>query len=246
MFDPPHLLKSTRKNFFNYRFVSGDNIIESKYLKEFYNFDVRRTHKLVPKLTDNHINPGPFQKMKVKFASQIFSETVSSGMNTCVRDGSLSFEAKDTIEFVDSMDNLFDVFNSKIKMKPEEADIDSDDEPHGAKRFCLPFKNAEYQTNYLLLMFDFFKNLKVQKYNVSKNQRIDVKKSYNIKFLTGWMISISGLIRLQSILNNVHNEVIELIVRRLNQDCLENFFENMRIQNGNCINPTTIQFQRIF
>jgi len=37
MFDPPHLLTSTRNNFFNYRLVSEDKIIESKYLKQFYN-----------------------------------------------------------------------------------------------------------------------------------------------------------------------------------------------------------------
>lgn len=76
MFNPPHLLKSTRNNFFNYRFVSGDKIIESKYLKQFYNSDVQKTYYLAPKLTEKHINPSPFQKMKVKFASQVFNKTV--------------------------------------------------------------------------------------------------------------------------------------------------------------------------
>lgn len=176
MFDPPHLLKSTRNNFFNYRFISGDNIIESKHLKQFYNSDVQRTHCLDPKLTDKHINSDPFQKMKVKFAFQIFSKTVASEMNTCVMDGSLSFEAKDTIEFINSMVNLFVIFNSQIKVKLEEPYIDSNNEPHEDKRFCLPFKNAEYQTNYLLLMFDFFNNLKVQKYNVTKKSMDRCKK----------------------------------------------------------------------
>lgn len=39
---------------------------------------------------------------------------------------------------------------------------------------------------------------------------------------------------------------LKLFTRRLNQDCLENLFGTIRIQNGNCINPTTIQFQRSF
>lgn len=37
-----------------------------------------------------------------------------------------------------------------------------------------------------------------------------------------------------------------LFTRRLNQDCLENSFANIRKQNGNCINPTPIQFERTF
>jgi len=187
MFDPPHLLKSTRYNFFSYRLVSEDKIIESKHLKQFYNSDAQRTHRLAPKLTEKHINPGPFQKMKVKFASQVFSKTVVCAMTTCMADGSLQSTAADTIEFIDEMDNLFDIFNSRTKIKPKESDIESDDEsePRGAKRFCLPFKNAEYQNNFLLKMFNFFKNVNLQKFNTSTRQWHNIKKSYNIKFLTG-------------------------------------------------------------
>lgn len=248
MFDPPHLLKSTRNNFFNYRLVSEDKIIESKHLKQFYNSDAQRTHRLAPKLTEKHMNPGPFQKMKVKFASQVFSKTVVCAMTTCMTDGSLPNTAASTIEFIDEIDNLFDIFNSRMKIKPQEDDVESDDElePKGAKRFCLPFKNAEYQNNFLLKMFNFFKNVNLQKFNTSTKQWHNIKKSYNIKFLTGWMISIAGLIKLHNILSKEYDEEIELMTRRLNQDCLENLFGTMRIQNGNCINPTTIQLQRTF
>ncbi|KAL1509938.1 hypothetical protein ABEB36_004602 [Hypothenemus hampei] len=37
-----------------------------------------------------------------------------------------------------------------------------------------------------------------------------------------------------------------LILRRVNQGALENFFGNVRQQGGNCINPTPIQFERAF
>lgn len=37
-----------------------------------------------------------------------------------------------------------------------------------------------------------------------------------------------------------------MYTRRLNQDCLENFFGKVRQQNGNCRNPTPIQFTRSF
>jgi len=60
------------------------------------------------------------------------------------------------------------------------------------------------------------------------------------------VISIAGLIRFQDSLSKEYGEEIEIMTRRLNQDCLENLFGSMRNQNGNCINPTTIQPQRIF
>jgi hypothetical protein len=42
-------------------------------------------------------------------------------------------------------------------------------------------------------MLNYFKNLKVQSYNHLTNEWTDVTKSYNIKCINGWMISIAGL-----------------------------------------------------
>lgn len=47
----------------------------------------------------------------------MFSKTVVSGMKSCMADGSLSLNAVDTIDFIDSMENLFDLFNSRPKPK---------------------------------------------------------------------------------------------------------------------------------
>ncbi|KAF0746410.1 histone H1-II-like [Aphis craccivora] len=116
MFDPPHLLKSSRNNFFNYRIVFGNKIIESKYLKQFYNSDSQRTHCLAPNLTEKHMNPGPFQKMKVKFASQVFSKTVICAMTTCMADGSIQNTTTSTIQFIDSAtcsDDLYIKYNTR-------------------------------------------------------------------------------------------------------------------------------------
>jgi len=114
-FNFPHLLKSTRNIFFSYRLVSEDKIIESKHLKQFYNSDAQLTHCLALKLTEKHINHGPFQEMKVKFESQIFSKTVVCPMATCIANRSLQSTAAEepNLEFVHEMDNLFDIlFNS--------------------------------------------------------------------------------------------------------------------------------------
>ncbi|KAL1502871.1 hypothetical protein ABEB36_007949 [Hypothenemus hampei] len=36
------------------------------------------------------------------------------------------------------------------------------------------------------------------------------------------------------------------MTRRVNQDCLENYFGSIRQQSGNCVNPTPIQFERAY
>jgi len=243
MFDPPHLLKATRNNFFNYRFKSENKIAEKIYLKQFYDIDKSQVHRLAPKLTDIHINPNSFQKMRVKYAAHVFSHTVVAGMTTLVACDKLNCSAFDTIEFIDSMDKLFDIFNSR----PNSNQI-SDDTTNGSKQFCLPFTNSEAQITFLNRMSNYFKNLEVQKFDVLKNEWVTINRQFNIKFINSWLISIAGLIRLYSNLSSDKQgkSNLEICTCRLNQDRLENFFGSTRIQNGNCINPTCIQFKRTF
>jgi hypothetical protein len=65
-----------------------------------------------------------------------------------------------------------------------------------------------------------------------------------IKFLNCFKITISGLLHLWNF--QLGDKYSFLLTRRMNQDVLENFFGTIRQQNGNCINPTAIQFQRSF
>lgn len=245
-------MKATRNNFFRYKFLSDGKTSDFKYLKKFYDTDKLQTHRLAPKLSEIHMKPNSFQKMNVKLAAQVFSKTVVSGMKSCIACGSLSLNAVDTINFIDSMDNLFDLFNSRPKPEKKTIEFDSDIEsslvePKGAKRFLFEYEGAEYQNDLLNTMFNYFKSLKVQVYNSRTCEWNDVVKKFNIKFINGWMISIAGLkhlfINLQS---ESMNKKIKICTRRLNQDCLENFFGTVRIQNGNCVNPSCIQFKRTF
>lgn len=170
MFDPPHLLKATRNNFFNYRFKSLNKVAEKIHLEEFYKLDKSQVHRLAPKLTDIHLNPNSFNqfislKMHVKYASQIFSHTVVAWMTTLISSNNLPNTAFDTIEFIDNMDKLFDIFNSH----PVSNKI-SDGNKIGSKRFCLPFTNSEDQKSFLNCMTNYFKNLEVQKFDALKNE----------------------------------------------------------------------------
>lgn len=67
-------------------------------------------------------------------------------------------------------------------------------------------------------------------------------KIKSIKYLK---ISINSLFSLWNHLKDIEHFKF-LFTRRLNQDCLENFFANIRQQNGNCVNPSPVQFERTF
>jgi len=168
---------------------------------------------------------------------------VKAEMTTLVSCDKLPHSAFDIIEFIDSMDKLFDIFNSR----PNSSEI-SDDKTNGSKEFCLPYTNSKDQITFLNYMSNYFKNLEIQKFDVLKNEWIPINRQYNIKFINSWLISIAGLIRLHSNLLNDNQDKsnLEIYTCRLNQDHLENFFGSTRIQNGNCINPTCIQFKRTF
>jgi len=175
------LLKSIRNNFFKYHLTFANGITEKKHLVNFYKSD-QGLNRLSPKLTDAHINPGPFQKMKVRYASQIFSATVAAGMRTCIEGGILSPTSETTVKFIDYMDKLFDVFNSKPKT--------------GNKDFNRPFKNTTSQRQHLIYMLEVFKCMRVLETNIVNGELVNNDVTDQIKFLNGWKITINSLLHL--------------------------------------------------
>jgi len=53
--------------------------------------------------------------MKVSYASQVFSATVAAGMRSCVECGELHRVAETTVNFIEYMNKLFDISNSRTK-----------------------------------------------------------------------------------------------------------------------------------
>lgn len=51
--------------FFKHKFMIDANCTDNKYLILFYNEDSKLNLKLAPKLTQAHINLGPFEKMSL-------------------------------------------------------------------------------------------------------------------------------------------------------------------------------------
>ena len=63
-------------------------------------------------MTDKHINPAQFAKMKVKLAAQVFSHSVSAGIFTYVTLQGLPSTALGTAEVLSKFDSIFDCCNS--------------------------------------------------------------------------------------------------------------------------------------
>ncbi|EFA12315.1 Transposable element P transposase-like Protein [Tribolium castaneum] len=217
IFDVCHLIKALRNNFLKYRFrLDNGQIIDHVFVRAFFEHDQKRTFKFAPKLQSVHISPGQFDKMKVKFATQLFSHTVASGMETEMSLGLLSTAALATITFISNVNNLFDILNSTTLVTNVES-------------FKSAFVGSELQKNHLEKMLHFFKTTAVV-----DDRNADVTR--RIKSMACWQVTIKGVMQLHGSLSQ------PLPTRRLNQDFLENFFGTVRKQSGNCINPTPIQF----
>lgn len=59
---------------------------------------------MTPKLTYFHIHPGPFDKIKVSLAAQVFSASVAASMSTALNSELLPVDAQSTIHFINNMD----------------------------------------------------------------------------------------------------------------------------------------------
>lgn len=230
MWDSPHLIKSVRNNFLKYEFHFGEvneqNVAKWSVVERFYKRDVERIYRLAPKLTSAHINPTSKEKMRVKYAVQVLSHTVSCALYT---DYSLIQEEKqevvrNTAEFLEKWDDIFDFFNSSCM--------------HDIKKCKKGFKGTEGQLKFLEDSKKFIKSIRIKCAYTGRN----VTKI--VRCLNGWLTNIESLLRLWKSLQKEGFKYI--LTRRITQDCIEHFFSYIRRQGGNDRNPTPIQFSRAF
>lgn len=219
LFDIPHLLKSTRNNFFCYNFLLPEGEARKTYLEMMFNIDKTKQFKLAPRLSNDHINPNNFQKMKVKLASQVFSHSVGVAMHTYIQFNVLPTEASTTANFILKINDFFDLLNS-----------------NNLSNFQA-FMGTEKQRKLLEEMDTLFKNL-----HVVNSDGKNVTKQ--LKFLYGWRVTIKSVLMLWDTLKASGYKY--LFTRNLNQDCIENFFGQIRNCCGNARNPTPVQFSRAF
>ena len=228
IFDPPHLLKCIRNNFTKYAIQFVDSDVDSKcarwkHVEDLWNYEKECEIRLCPKLTEMHINVGPFDKLKVNLAAQILSHSVSCALRTYVHFQVLPPEVLPTADFVEMVNNLFDMLNNSF---------------HGAKNnFKKVFnKNEEHHLEGLLTFKRFVSSWKL----VSEEHGTPNKS--NAPFKQCMLVTIQSIYELTQHLFTCHSFQY-FCSRRCNQDCVENCFSVIRSKGMQRDNPTSDQFE---
>lgn len=219
MFNVPNLLKSSRNNFFKYKLKTPAGLTNKSFLDCFYAQDKLRSFRLAPKLTNGHIFPNSFQKMKLEFATQVLSRTVATAIDSLITYAVFPLSASPTVDFIDRMDKLFDILNSSL--------------PGGSKEFNRLFDGSSDQIQFLNEMIEFFNKVKV----LNNNGKCVTN---SIIFIEGWILSIQSFLQIWNICKA--KGLTSLNSRRFNLDCLEQFFAKIIIHGGNNKNLTCAQF----
>lgn len=223
MYDTPHLMKSVRNNLEKHNISFDKNKTATwDVIKNCYEIDKKQRFRLVPKLTDNHIYLPQFTRMKVKYATQVFSKSLAAALETHASIlGKLSLQ---TAEFLAKFDDIFDTMNSCCRhaMKPLQSAI-SDDSNH------LAFIKRSIKW--------------IRKTKVTDKTNKDITNI--VKCLKGWQLSLNVIKHLWPVLKHKCGFKF-LLTRRLNTDPLENLFSSIRQRGGNCTTPTPWNFARIY
>uniref|UniRef100_A0A2S2P4P3 Transposable element P transposase n=1 Tax=Schizaphis graminum TaxID=13262 RepID=A0A2S2P4P3_SCHGA len=215
LFDTPHLLKSIRNNFIGSNFKKGDIVISFNDIVQTYNIDKKnKKSRALLKITDAHIRPNSFQKMRVKLAAQVFSHTMSSTIRTCISTKELKNEtANNTADFVEFIDKLFDCLNSRTL--------------YSSNPYNSALTDNSIVKDFLSKATDFFKNLVKL-----KNGKVTRPPCFN-----GFIQTINGVLSFFE--EEKNNNIIFLLTNRLNQDVIENLFSIFRQKGGYNKNPTS-------
>ncbi|XP_064473292.1 uncharacterized protein LOC135387973 isoform X2 [Ornithodoros turicata] len=218
IFDPPHLMKTTRNLLLKHDLQIGDaqEKVQWSFIKQYYESDHPLKVRLSPKLTDNHIHPTAFKRMKVKLATQVLSNSVSTGIAVLISVGCMPPAATETSEFLLKMDQLFDCLNS--------SSVEQSDD----KKMRYAMNNS---TKHKELLESAAQWIATWKFD-SDRQPPTVR---------GWQITIRAVLALwEDLHQNFGFE--HLLTRRLNQDPLENMFGQFRQMHGCNETPNAFQF----
>lgn len=140
------------------------------------------TTRAIFKITPARISPSPFQKLRVKYASQIFSHTVSVAIKTAsITNEIKSATAFDTADFIENINDIFYALNSRVLH-----------DPNPKRRSLLVFNDKT--TSILEDGIQYFQNVEVLEGN---------KKRNNIYCLSGFQCTLEFILSLWDHLRNL-------------------------------------------
>lgn len=243
--DPSHVIKLVRNQFESKKeFVDENNkTLAWKYLVQLNEVQTEAGIHLGNKLTKRHIH---FQNqiMKVKLATQLLSRSVATALKLCREDLKLpNFkDSEATEQFIQIMNQMFDVFNSKSMR-------------HFELQKPLHLGNKDLIFSFLEKLRRYVLNLKVKSVNKRKITR-DGRQTYLItryykpvldakckRGFLGIIINIESLKMMYHKLIESEKRLLYIPVYKLSQDHLEVMFSSIRMQGGFNDNPNVRQLK---
>uniref|UniRef100_A0A2A4JY71 THAP-type domain-containing protein n=2 Tax=Heliothis virescens TaxID=7102 RepID=A0A2A4JY71_HELVI len=229
LYDPPHLIKGMRNNLIskNLTFKKDGELKTAKWShllalnKENPGY---KGFRLIPKLTESHVNPEKMNKMKVKYATQIFSRTVAANMGYLADKGILPLECKDTADLFLFLDHVFDSVNGSYRKNRFAKPL------LGPVTPISPHKKFWTEAKQILKSMQF----------ITSTGKVET-----VPTIKNWVWTLDGI---QVLINNLESKfgVTSVWLRHLNQDPLENFFGAIRSHGCRNVNPTCDQFESAF
>lgn len=116
MSDFPHLVKCIRNGFIKNGYKTPDGHVDVRPIRIAHDLDkCATTLKAMPKITEVHLNPNNFEKMKVNYAFHLFSLEVTRGLFLYKEAISKSCSYREVTEqFVRFMEKLIVVMTSRV------------------------------------------------------------------------------------------------------------------------------------
>ncbi|XP_054745597.1 uncharacterized protein LOC129249962 [Anastrepha obliqua] len=205
MFDYCHLIKSVRNNLLKHDLKTKDGIASFKVIRKLFSIDKDNTNfKICPKLSSAHIYPNSFEKMTVSRATQVLSNSVAAGIDMLFKQGLLGSDtyilncAKPTQLFVKRMNDLFDELDCK-GMKSNNPFK------------CPIWRGSEGKLNRLREHIAFLAS-------------VQLPNNIHSFCFRAFTITINSMIELSKELFQKHKDLKFILLGKLNQDALENFF----------------------
>lgn len=231
--DPPHMLKLIRNSWAALKSIVWPNVGEARweYVVKLNEFQTKHSLRLANKLSEKHINFHN-NKMKVNLASQLFSKSVAEALRTLHHDSEISdFKSPDvlaTAEFIQFVNDLFDIFNCKRLSSSSGLKI------------AITLTNEHKWRPFLERSASILSSLQ----DVRGNKIIESIKKTGFM---GFFCNTSALFNLaDNLLFSSESDFQFLLTYKLSQDFIEIFFNAIRSRNGWNINPTAQQFKNSY
>lgn len=222
MLDNCHMLKLLRNSLGDLKTIndSARGKIEWKYFESLEFLRVNSKF-VVTSLTKRHIQFDR-NRMNVRLAAQTLSNSVAAAMSHLMESGNAEFkDAKPTIHFVEQVNTLFDIMNTK-RIRGNGYDF----------RSALNPNNAD-------TVFKFFDEVAKYLKSLRFTRKLCIKSRRSTGFI-GYLINMTS-IRFMYQEYVLSGALTSLPTFYLSQDPLESFFSRLRSLNGNNDNPTVQQ-----